>query len=72
MTAIKGCFKQNVFIPDDDYPIPDGRVIVMSSYDTAGDAVGDHAINRLLERVDTSLPEDLWQASYDILAKAEW
>jgi hypothetical protein len=72
MTAIKGCFKQNVFIPDDDYPIPDGRVIIMSGYDTAADASGGQDINRLLERVDTSLPEDLWQASYDILAKAEW
>jgi hypothetical protein len=71
MTAIKGCFKHNVFIPDDDYPIPDGRVIIMSGYDTAADGAGQD-INRLLERVDTSLPDDLWQASYDILAKAEW
>jgi hypothetical protein len=36
------------------------------------DISDEKAINRLLERVDTSLPEDLWQASYDILAKAEW
>jgi hypothetical protein len=70
MTTIKGCFKHKVFIPDDDYQIPDGRVIIVS--DSAADASGEKDINRLLERVDTSLPEDLWQASYDILAKAEW